>query len=182
MTDLLTLPGVTTAAVDVYYLEDGSARAAAVLAPDPSFARVTAEVTVMVRGGQPAPYEPGQFFRRELPPIQAVLSGVAGLGLLIVDGYVDLDPHGRKGLGAHAHAALGVPVIGVAKSPFAAATHAAAVRRGTSARPLYVTAAGLPVSDAAELIRRMPGRFRLPDPLRRADALSRGSPVRLGPA
>jgi deoxyribonuclease V len=179
MTDLLTLPDVTTAAVDVYYLEDGSARAAAVLAIDPSFAHVTAEVTVLVRAEQAPPYEPGEFFRRELPPIRAVLAGVARLGLLIVDGYVDLDPHGRMGLGAHAHAAFGVPVIGVAKSPFAPATHAAVVRRGTSARPLYVTAAGLPVSDAAELVRRLPGRFRLPDPLRRADALSRGAPVRL---
>jgi len=167
---------VTTAAVDVCYLPDDTARAAAVLATDPSFAHVTAEITVLVE--QALPYEPGEFFRRELPPIQAVLAGVTRLGLLIVDGYVDLDPHGRKGLGAHAHAVFGVPVIGVAKSPFAAATHAVPVRRGSSAQPLYVTSAGLPVAEAAELVRRMPGRFRLPDPLRRADALSRGAPVR----
>jgi deoxyribonuclease V len=48
--------------------------------------------------------------------MRAVLDGVRGLGLLVVDGYADLDPDGRPGLGAHAHAALGVPVIGVAKS------------------------------------------------------------------
>ena len=178
MTDLLTLPDVTTAAVDVYYLEGGDARAAAVLATDASFTHVVAEATVMVMAGQAPPYEPGEFFRRELPPIRAVLTAVERPGLLIVDGYVDLDPRGRMGLGAHAHVEFGIPVIGVAKSPFTAATHAAAVRRGTSARPLYVTAAGLPVAQAAELVRRMPGRFRLPDPLRRADALSRGAPVR----
>jgi deoxyribonuclease V len=178
MTDPLTLPDATTAAVDVYYLEGGNARAAAVLATDPSLTHVIAEVTVMVMAERAPAYEPGEFFRRELPPIQAVLAGVARLGLLIVDGYVDLDPRGRMGLGAHAHVEFGVPVIGVAKSPFTAATHAAAVLRGTCRRPLYVTAAGLPVSEAAELVRLMPGRFRLPDPLRRADALSRGAPVR----
>lgn len=160
----------------MYYPPEGGARAGAVLAADPSFTRVTAEVTVLIE--QALPYESGEFFRRELPAIQAVLAGVARLGLLIVDGYVDLDPYGRMGLGAHAHVAFGVPVVGVAKSPFAAATHAVPVRRGTSGRPLYVTAAGLPAADAADLVRQMPGRFRLPDPLRRADALSRGAPPR----
>ena len=33
-----------------------------------------------------------------------------------IDGYVDLDPRGRPGLGAHLHARLKVPVIGVAKT------------------------------------------------------------------
>ena len=37
----------------------------------------------------------------------------------MVDGYADLDPSGRPGLGAHAHAEFGIPVIGVDKSPFA---------------------------------------------------------------
>jgi deoxyribonuclease V len=177
MTEPLMLPEAVTAAVDVYYLDTGGARAAAVLADDPLFTRVTAEVAVLVE--QAVPYAPGEFFRRELPAIQAVLARVAHLGLLIVDGYVDLDPDGRPGLGAHARAAFGVPVIGVAKSPFAAATHAVPVLRGNSARPLYVTAAGLPAAAAAELVGRMPGRFRLPDPLRRADALSRGAVPRL---
>ena len=46
------------------------------------------------------------------------------MDLLIVDGFVDLDPSGRPGLGAHAHAAFEVPIIGVAKSAFRSATHA----------------------------------------------------------
>jgi deoxyribonuclease V len=50
-----------------------------------------------------AAYEPGSFFRRELPATRAVLDGVQDLGLLVVDGYVDLDPDGRPGLGAHVH-------------------------------------------------------------------------------
>jgi hypothetical protein len=68
-----------------------------------------------------------------------------GVRLLIVDGYADLDPGGRPGLGAHACAEFGVPVIGVAKTAFRPATHAVPVVRGErSARPLFVTAAGCP--------------------------------------
>ena len=46
------------------------------------------------------------------------------------DGYVDLDPQGRPGLGAHAHDRFAVPVIGVAKTVFAGATHAASISAG----------------------------------------------------
>ena len=112
------------------------------------------------------PYRPGEFSLRELPPLRAVLGGLSGLGLLMVDGYADLDPSGRPGLGAHAHAEFGIPVIGVAKSRFRTATHAVPAMRRSSARPLFVTAAGMPAADAADLVRRMVGRHRLPDALR----------------
>jgi deoxyribonuclease V len=82
-----------------------------------------------------------------------VLAGIAGLGLLVVDGYVDLDPSGRPALGAHVHAEFGIPVIGVAKSAFRAATHAVPVPWRNSAGPVFVTAAGMPRADAAELVR-----------------------------
>jgi deoxyribonuclease V len=162
------------AAVDVHYLSTGGARAAAVLAADTAFAHVLAERTAVV----PAvpPYRPGEFYLRELPPLRAVMDELSGLGLLVVDGYADLDPGGRPGLGAHAHAEFGVPVIGVAKSRFCTATHAIPVERGSSGRPLFVTAAGMPPADAADLVRRMAGRYRLPDALRRADQLARAGP------
>jgi len=158
-------------AVDVHYLSSGAARAAAVVAADPAFTQVLGEHTDLVP--EVAAYRPGEFYRRELPPLRAVLQHISGLGLLVIDGYADLDPHGRPGLGAHAHEAFGVPVIGVAKSAFRAAVHAIPVLRGTSARPLFVTAAGMPRADAAQLVRLMPGRFRIPDALRRADQLAR---------
>jgi deoxyribonuclease V len=163
------------AAVDVHYLRTGGARAAAVLAADAVFARVLAERTVVVP--RVPPYRPGEFYLRELPPLRAVLDGLSGLGLLMVDGYADLDPFGRPGLGAHAHAELGIPVIGVAKSRFRTATHAMPVLRGSSVRPLFVTAAGMPVADAADLVRRMTGRYRSPDVMRRADTLARAGPT-----
>jgi deoxyribonuclease V len=172
-------PGGPFVAADVHYLRSGGARAAAVVTADAVFSRVLAEHVAMV--DEVAPYRPGEFYLRELPPLRAVL-GRTRLGLLVVDGYADLDPAGRPGLGARAHAELGVPVIGVAKSAFAAATHAIPVLRGASARPLLVTAAGMPRADAADLVQRMAGRFRVPDALRRADALARGARPAGGPA
>jgi deoxyribonuclease V len=164
-----TEPGVC-AAVDVHYLSTG-ARAAAVLAADTAFAHMLAERTAEIP--KVLPYRPGQFYLRELPPLRAVLDDLSGLGLLVIDGYADLDPTGRPGLGAYAHAEFGIPVIGIAKSRFRTATHAVPVLRGSSARPLFVTAAGMPAADAADLVRRMAGRYRLPDAVRRADTLAR---------
>ena len=39
-----------------------------------------------------------------------------------------------------------------------------------------LTSAGMPAADAADLVRRMAGRYRLPDALRRADTLARTGP------
>jgi deoxyribonuclease V len=160
------------AAVDVHYPPTGGARAALVMAPDPAFATIASEKTALT--DHVAPYQPGEFYQRELPPIRAVLADVGDLDLLIIDGYVTLDPDGRPGLGAHAHAEFGVPVIGVAKTRFASAVHAIPVTRGTATRPLYVTAADVPAAEAADLVRTMTGRFRIPDALRRVDSLARG--------
>ena len=68
-------------------------------------------------------------------------------------------------------------MIGVAKSRFRTATHAVPVLRESSVRPLFVTAAGMPAADVADLVLRMAGRYRLPDALRRADTLARASPT-----
>jgi deoxyribonuclease V len=161
-------------ATDVHYLASGGARAAAVVSTDAAFAHVIADRIELVPEVQP--YRPGQFCLRELPSLHAVLDGLAGMTLLVVDGYADLDPDGRPGLGAHAHAEFGVPVIGVAKTAFRTATHAIPVLRGTSTRPLYVTAAGMPGADAADLVRSMAGQHRMPDALRRVDTVARNGP------
>jgi deoxyribonuclease V len=162
------------AAVDACYLPSGGARAAIVVAASPDFAALHAEWTAEVPVA--APYSPGHFFRRELPALRAVLADAGRLCLIVVDGYVDLDPGGRPGLGAHVHQEFAVPVIGVAKTSFRTATHAIPLTRAGSARPLFVTAAGLPLGEAALLVGQMAGRNRIPDALRRADALARGCP------
>lgn len=110
------------AAVDVYYPSGGGAVAALVVVADPAFATVVFERVVGL--AEIEPYRPGAFFRRELPALRAVLADAGRADLLVVDGYVHLDPHGRPGLGAYAHAEFAVPVIGVAKTPFRSATHA----------------------------------------------------------
>jgi deoxyribonuclease V len=160
------------AAVDVHYERWAGARAALVTAAEPRFAELAGTRTIQV--ADVAPYRPGEFYLRELPPILAVCRGAGPLALILVDGYVDLDPDGRLGLGAHVHDELGVPVIGVAKTPFRTATHAVQIRRGQSARPLFVTAAGLRIAEAAGLVEDMAGSFRVPDALRKADRLARG--------
>jgi deoxyribonuclease V len=168
------------AAADVHYPAAGGARAALVTADGLAFSVITSQRTAFVE--EVAPYQPGELWRRELPPLRRVLDGVTGVELLIVDGYADLAPDGRPGLGAHARAAFGVPVIGVAKTRFATATHAIPVIRGQATRPLYVTASGIPLPDAAEIITSMHGRFRIPDALRQVDALARGHQVPGSPA
>jgi deoxyribonuclease V len=72
---------------------------------------------------------------------------------------------------------FGVPVIGVAKTRFRTATHAAQVFRGESSRPLHVTAAGMTVAEAAGVVSEMAGQFRLPDAIKLVDQLARGVDV-----
>ncbi len=159
-------------AVDVHYPASGGATAALVIAADQTFAQILEEVIVRLEHAQP--YQPGQFYLRELPPIRAVLAATRPLDLLVIDGYVDLDPTGTPGLGIHVHEHTGLPVIGVAKTAFRNATHAVPIHRGTAARPLFITATGVPIGDAAAFVKAMSGGHRLPDALRRADALARG--------
>jgi len=156
--------------VDVGYLDDDTAVGAVVVGRDATLSTIEGERVVRLE--VVAPYRPGAFYERELPALGAVLAGIP-VSLLFVDGYVDLDPDGRPGLGAHAAIAFGCPVIGVAKTAFRTATHAIPVLRGTSIRPLFVTASGIPVSDAAEMVASMAGGNRLPDALKKVDRLTR---------
>lgn len=123
-------------------------------------------------------YEPGAFYKRELPCLLQVLARAPALSGVVIDGYVWLSVDGasRPGLGAKLFEALGerVPVIGVAKTYFVGADGAAAVVRGESQRPLYVTAAGLPREEAAAHIKAMHGAHRIPSLLKRVDQLCRG--------
>lgn len=164
---------VSVGAADVHYDVVGGATAGLVVCDELTFSAARSEHVVRI--DRVAPYEPGSLFKRELPCIESVLASSPSLDLLIVDGYATLDPSGRAGLGAHAAARLGIPVIGVAKTPFRTATHAVEVIRGTAVRPLYVTeAGGLGPVLAARIIAQMHGENRIPSALRRVDRLARG--------
>lgn len=133
-------------------------------------ALATGEEHTLVVPGAPAPYEPGSFFKRELPLLLRFLEDRPVVGV-VVDGFVWLGVE-RPGLGLHLHRALEVPVIGVAKNGFHRAEIVATpVLRGESTRPLWVTQVGVP--DAAERVRTMHGPWRQPTLVKRADRLGR---------
>ena len=161
------------ACVDVDYRDTCAVAACVVLQ---SWLAGEAVAEYLHRIDEVAQYVPGEFYKRELPCVLAALDQVVQrVHLVVVDGYVVLDEQGRLGLGGHLHAALGgeVAVVGVAKSPFRGNSAAIEVVRGDSKRPLYVTALGVEPQTAAEDLRRMHGRFRLPTMLKRVDRLCR---------
>jgi deoxyribonuclease V len=149
-------------AADVHYLASGGARAAAVVAADAAFSHLASDRIASVPHVEP--YQPGQFWRRELPPLHAALDGLANMNLLIIDGYADLDPDGRSGLGARAREEFGVPVIGVAKSAFRAATHAIAVLRGTPLARCTSRPPGCPAPTPPTSSGTWPARTACPKP------------------
>ena len=159
------------AAVDVQYTADRGLAACVVF---PAWDADWPAAEYLHRIEHVAPYEPGRFADRELPGLLAVLKTVVEpVELVVVDGYVFLDAAGRPGLGAHLHTALGVPVIGVAKTSFQGSPHAVLVNRGQSARPLFVTAVGVDAEVAAARIRGMHGPHRMPTLLTWVDQLAK---------
>ncbi|UII24528.1 endonuclease V [Fulvivirga maritima] len=124
-----------------------------------------------------ADYQPGEFYKRELPCILSLLNKVEfEIHAIIIDGYVTLTDTGKPGLGAHLHQALAskIPIIGVAKSGFH--DNSKLVRelyRGESKNPLYITAAGMGADEAYNHIKKMDGPFRMPTLLKLLDKKTR---------
>jgi deoxyribonuclease V len=121
-----------------------------------------------------AGYEPGAFYRRELPALLAVLGRGPRPDVVIVDGYVWLADR-AAGLGARLHAEVGGVVVGVAKTRYAGATAAVEVCRGGSRSPLFVSAVGVSAAEAATKVAAMHGPYRVPTLLKRVDALARSA-------
>jgi deoxyribonuclease V len=133
------------------------------------------EVTERIQ--QPLPYEPGRFYRRELPGLLSVIGRLVDRpGVIIIDGYVWLGDEFHPGLGAYLYEALGrtATVIGVAKTLFKEGPAVRAIKRGTSLRPLYITTAGIDLNEAAERVVELHGEFRIPTLLKTVDRLCRG--------
>jgi len=171
---------MTIALVDVHY-EGSSARAACVLAA--SWEAESALESRVLRLARVEPYEPGSFYRRELPCLLRVLSLLGTPpDVVVIDGYVWLPSPVRPGLGARLYEALGrgSAVVGIAKTVFSGARHSPVVAtlfRGSSRRPLYVSAVGMDLDLAAQCVQRMAGGHRLPELVRQADRRSRDEPV-----
>jgi deoxyribonuclease V len=125
--------------------------------------------------GVPANYEPGAFYRRELPLLLPIIAELAtSIDVIVIDGYVWLEDN-RPGLGGRLFASLGcrIPVIGVAKTRYQNDTWSIPVLRGTSQQPLFVTSVGIAVTEAADCVRRMHGDHRIPTILRLVDGAAR---------
>jgi deoxyribonuclease V len=163
-------------ALDVDYRDDGTARAALVGFGAWDDARAAHESVVRV--AETAAYEPGAFYRRELPCLLAALRDAPSPpAVLVVDGHAWLRALDDPGLGARLWEALGraAPVVGVAKQAFQSGV-AVPVRRGGSENPLWVTAAGMDARDACERVAIMHGAHRLPTLLKRVDRACRDAP------
>jgi deoxyribonuclease V len=140
------------------------------------------------------PYVPGYLSFRETPALLAALSGLRRLpDLLLCDAHGFAHPR-RFGLACHLGVLLDVPSIGVAKSrlvgshaPVPAArgawvplldgdeTIGAVLRTRAGVRPVYVSVGHrVTLATAIELVLRCAPRFRVPEPIRRADELASG--------
>ena len=162
-------------AFDSYYFADHSQTAAVAFA---DWTDAEPAATYLASLPIKEEYISGEFYKRELPGILQVLEQIdlQPADILVVDGYVHLNDQGKLGLGGHLHQQLAtkVPVVGVAKKRFlSVAKLLREVRRGQSERPLFVTAVGMEVGEAAGAVLGMDGPYRLPTLLKLADTLCR---------
>lgn len=136
--------------------------------------RILNEYTVEVN--DVAPYEPGQFYKREMPCLLALINQIdEPFDVIIIDGYVLLDSVGKAGLGKYLydHLANTKPIIGIAKNHFYDITEDYAVWRGISKRPLYVTSIGINITTAKKMVSEMEGEHRIPKMVADVDKLGR---------
>ncbi|MBX9671525.1 MAG: endonuclease V [Candidatus Obscuribacterales bacterium] len=163
--------------VDVHYA-DQSATCALVLFD--GWQAATPIQTFISKTGDLEQYQPGEFYKRELPSLITAIQMVAQLpDSILIDGNVwisnDID-NPKPGLGARLYEALQrrSVIIGIAKTRYAAGV-GIEVFRGQSKNPLYVTAVGLDVNQAAQHVQDMHGKYRIPTIVRLTDQLARTS-------
>jgi len=176
------------AAFDVSY--DGNTAFAAGVVTDATGERVLQEVCIPTRVD--FPYIPGYLAYREFPAIEACFRRLdPPPDLLMIDGHGILHP-ARFGIASYAGVMLDRPSIGVAKSllvgtpgPTPPATGrwtevrvgreilGAALRSGRSRRLIYVSVGhGVSLRTAIRITTRL-CKARIPEPIRRADLLSK---------
>ena len=162
-------------AIDVYY-QDKKAIVAGVLFHFWDAPKAANEIVIEIELDRVGEYEPGQFYKRELPCLLALLETLETLPeTIVIDGYVCLGGEANPGLGQRLYDALEGRsiVIGVAKTRFQDTPTTTEVYRGQSRNPLYVTAIGVDTPEAKRFIMEMQGENRIPTLLKRVDRLTR---------
>ncbi|GAA0468067.1 endonuclease V [Paractinoplanes deccanensis] len=180
----------TVVGLDVTYTESSFGVAAAVVIDVATLAVVEA---VTAQGEVSFPYVPGLLAFREIPLLREAISRLSATpALLICDGYGLAHPR-RFGLASHLGVLLDVPAFGIAKTPYVGAWAPVdeprgswsdlvdgdeivgrAVRTQTGVKPVFVSAGHrIALDDCTSLAVRLSGRYRIPEPTRQADILSR---------
>ena len=160
--------------VDVDYRElSGKGHAAGILCETPYDDRPESIVTAIANHIEE--YRPGEFYRRELKCIDAVLeqTDISQIDMMIVDGYADFGTD-TMSLGASVYEKYRLPVIGIAKNPFKKCVLAdIKVFRGNSLKPLFVTCKGMELEKAKDIVSKMAGEYRIPLLVKAADKAAR---------
>jgi deoxyribonuclease V len=141
------------------------------------------------------PYIPGLFTFREVPPLLDAFARLDTVpDVILFDGHGLAHPR-RFGLACHAGLLLDTPSVGCAKSrlvgefrepgpergrrsglKYEGQTVGAVLRTRTGVRPLFISPGHLvDIPGSVRLVLRTTAGFRIPEPLRRADALSRAA-------
>lgn len=161
-------------ATDTHYGPEGLAITSGIL-----FANWTDAVPTSVfvtRTQTSASYQPGAFYKRELPCILKLLESIPHpLHAIVIDGFVTLGADQKPGLGAALRSELWPRpiIIGVAKTPFRGTPTEQELLRGNSRKPLYISCRGTQLQVAKQHIASMHGPHRLPTLLKLADTACR---------
>lgn len=118
-------------------------------------------------------YISGQFYKRELPCIKALINEHnLSPSLIIVNGYVYLEDN-KPGLGYYVYDTYNVPVIGIASKPYKNPIDKYIIYRGNSKTPIYISSVGMPIEEAKVKIRNMYGKYRMPYLIKLTDTKTR---------
>ncbi|WP_262494690.1 endonuclease V [Flavobacterium davisii] len=161
-------------AIDVYYINE-IAKSVGVLFDWKDIH--PQEVIIDIKEGV-AEYVPGEFYKRELPCIEALLKKIPleKIKIIIIDGHIYVDDSLKYGLGGYVWELLEkkIPIIGVAKNAFHSNTSTVVpLYRGESKKPLYVSAIGMEITEAVTHLQNMQGDFRIPSILKELDTITK---------
>ena len=178
------------AGVDVAFEEDGQVFGAACLLSFPDL-HVIEETWALKKST--LPYIPGYLSFREAPVLMAALKQLTiRPDLILVDGQGIAHPRGL-GLASHLGVLLDIPTIGCAKSRLVGEYNdpggkkgdwsylkldgelvGAVLRTKTGVRPLFISPGHrIDLPESIKVVLKATTQFRIPEPLRRADQLSR---------
>lgn len=192
-TDLTLKNPRLIAGVDVAYVREREQSVATVVVL--SRAELETVESAVARTKTPFPYIPGLLSFREIPAILKALEQLSSLpDLILVDGHGQAHPR-RFGIAAHLGLWLKHPTVGIGKSRLCGEFREPGKKKGarsdlihkgeiigkvlrtrTGVQPVFVSVGyGLPLEECVDWTLATTSRFRLPEPIRRADKLSRES-------